>query len=195
MDSKYKLIIDSFGSNRFKLNEPLSEHSALKVGGSATLFFMAFTTAEIVRMVDACRDLELPYLIYGTGSKMAIPDKGFAGLVIQNKTKNIEIVSIKGKVSKDGIGVDQALIKVDSGVTVSAMVAFLQKQGLLYQDFVNVPGSIGGNVLLQKAFQNKVETIEIINEHGEIEVIAYNLLHIRKHVILSVALRIKSGLF
>ena len=125
MDSKYKLIVDSFGKDRFKFNEPLKEYMALNAGGPASLFFIAFMTTELIKLVGMCRELKLPFFIFGTGSKMLISDHGFAGLVIKNRTKNIKTVSVKGKVSKFGIGVEEALVEVDSGVSISKFCEYL----------------------------------------------------------------------
>src|SRR3990172_3378489 len=112
MDSKFKLIVDSIGKDRFKFNEPLKDYTASGVGGPAKLFFIAFTERELVNIVSMCRQLKLPHFLFGTGSKIMISDLGFDGLVIKNRTKNIQTVSVKGKVTKFGIGVDEALIEV-----------------------------------------------------------------------------------
>src|SRR3989344_443198 len=117
MDSKFKLIVDYFGKDRFKFNESLKEYTALSSGGKADIFFIAFTISELIKIVGMCRQLKLPFFIFGIGSKIMISDAGFPGLVIKNRTKNITTISVKGKVSKVGIGVEEALIEVDSGVS------------------------------------------------------------------------------
>ena len=94
MDSHLKLIIDSFGKDRFKHDEILKDYISLGVGGPAKLFFIAFTTNEIIKIIGMCRKLKIPFFIFGTGSKMMITDSGFNGLVIKNRTKNIDTLSI-----------------------------------------------------------------------------------------------------
>src|SRR5688500_3557620 len=107
MDNKIKLIADSFGSDKVKLDEPLAEHMSTNIGGPAKIFFVALHPNEIIRMVKMVRDLKVPYLIFGTGSKMLISGTGFNGVAIKNRTSKINVVGVKGKVGKAGIGVEE----------------------------------------------------------------------------------------
>ncbi|MBI2599944.1 hypothetical protein HYW43_03425 [Candidatus Daviesbacteria bacterium] len=76
MDSKYKLIIDSFGKEKFKFNESLKDYTFLQAGGPAKVFFIAFTTNELVKLVKMCRELKLPFFMFGTGSKIMMSGIG-----------------------------------------------------------------------------------------------------------------------
>lgn len=192
MGSKFKLIVDSLGKDRFKFDEPLKEYTALNMGGPARLFFIAFTERELIKIIDMCRQLDLPYFIFGTGSKIMISDQGFDGLVIKNRTKETQVISIKGKVSKIGIGVEEALVEVESGVSMNKFVEFLDHQGLSTLEFINIPGSIGGNLFLNRSLQNRVESIRVYNLESEIEQISSRLLDFKKHIILSAVFRIKA---
>ena len=117
MDNKLKIISNYFGTDRVKFNEPIAQYTALNAGGPAKLFFIAFTKQELVRIIKTCRELKIPFFIFGTGSKIMLSDNGFAGVVVKNRTKDIQVISIKGKVSKKGpaasvgIGVEEALIE------------------------------------------------------------------------------------
>lgn len=192
MDNRFKLIIDSFGKDRFKFNEPLRDYTALKIGGPAKLFFIAFSSDELVKIVEMCRDLDLPYFLFGTGSKIAISDLGFNGLVIKNRTKNIQTISVKGKVTKYGIGVDEALIEVESGVSLNKWIEYLESQGLETLDFLNIPGSIGGSLFLSKFLQNRTKSIKVLDRSCEISSIGVEILSPREHIIISATFRIKA---
>lgn len=192
MDSKFKLIVDSFGRDRFKFNEPLRDYTALSLGGPAKLFFIAFTTAELITLIKMCRELKLPLFIFGTGSKIMMSDLGFEGLVIKNRTKNIKTISVKGKVMKWGIGVEEALIEVDSGVSINKFCEYLESQGLESREFTNIPGSIGGNLLLNRFLQSKAKSIKVLDYASEIETVSGETLSFKKHIILSAVFRIKA---
>ena len=192
MDPKFKLIIDSFGKDRFKLDEPLKDYTELHAGGPADIFFIAFTTNELIRIITMCRQLRLPFFLFGTGSKMLISDHGFNGLVIKNRTKNIKTVSVKGKVSKFGIGVEEALVEVDSGVSISKFCEFLEFQGLSTIEFISLPGSIGGNLFLNRFLQSKVKSIKVLDQASEIGEVSADSLSPKKHIILSAVLKIKA---
>lgn len=192
MDSKYKLIVDSFGKDRFKFDEPLKNYTELKVGGPAKLFFIAFTERELIKIVNMCRQLRLPYFLFGTGSKIMMSDAGFNGLVIKNRTKEIQTVSVKGKVTKYGIGIDEALIEIESGVSMNKWVEYLSSQGLETVDFIKMPGSIGGNLFISRFLQNRIKSIKVLNLNSEIETIDVETLSPKRHIILSAIFRVKA---
>lgn len=192
MDNKFKLIIDSFGSDRFKIDERLEDYTALNSGGPAKLFFIAFTIAELIKIVKMCRDLKLLFFIFGTGSKIMISEEGFPGLVIKNRTKNIQTISIKGKVTKFGIGVEEALVEVDSGVSINKFIEFLDNQNLSSEQFKAIPGSIGGSLFLSKFLQNATKSIKVLDSDCEIEEITAFELNAKKHIILSAVFKVHS---
>ena len=170
MENKLKLIVNTFGKEKFKQNEPISDHTALKVGGPAKLFFVAVTQREIFRIVTETRKLKIPLLIFGTGSKMMISDNGFDGLIIKNRSKNISVV----------------------GASISLLIDFLNGQNLQVEDIQGLPGTLGGNLFINSNLQNKVKTIKVINQYSEIEEINAKELSLRKHIILSAVLKFKA---
>ncbi len=192
MDNKFKLIIDSFGTDRFKFNEPLKNYTALNLGGPAKLFFIAFTSSDLIKIITMCRELKLAYFLFGSGSKIMISDVGFDGLVIKNRTKNIKTISLKGKVTKFGIGVEEALIEVDSGVSISKFAQFLESQNLLNEGFLGLPGTIGGNLFLSRFLQNLAKSIKVIDSSLEIDEISADSLSLKKHIILSAVFKVKA---
>lgn len=192
MDSKYKLIVDSFGKDRFKFNEPLKDYTASGVGGPAKVFFIAFISQELVKIVGMCRQLKLPYFLFGTGSKIMISDAGFNGLIIKNRTKNMQTLSVKGKITKFGIGVDEAFVEVDSGVSIKKWVEYLDSQGLESIEFVNLPGSIGGNLFLSRFLQNRVKSIKVLDLKSQIQQINTDTLSPKGHIIISAVFKIKA---
>lgn len=192
MDNKLRLIANYFGTDRVKFNEPVAQYTSLNVGGPAKLFFIAFTKQELIKMIKICKELKLPFFIFGTGSKIMISDNGFEGVVIKNRTKDIHVVSIKGKVSKIGIGVEEALIEVDSGVSVSKFVEFLDSQGLLAEEFRGKSGSIGGNIFLENSLQTKVKSIKVLDSRSEVDEISVDELSLKRQIVLSAVFKIKS---
>jgi len=194
MEDRLKLIANSFGLDKVKFDERVSSHTALKIGGVAKLFAVAVTDRELIKLVDECRSLRVPFLIIGTGSKIAVSGSGFDGVIIKNRTQNIKITSIKGKVSQVGLGVDSVLLEVEGGVVISKFVEFLQKQGLQYEEFLKLSGSIGGNIFINRGLQEKAESVRVLNLEGEVEIIPIAKLHLRNHIVISATLRIKSRL-
>lgn len=192
MDEKIKLIASSLGNTRVKFKEPLSNHTFLHLGGPAKLFYISFTQRELIKIIEMCRDLNLPFLLFGTGSKIAISDQGFNGVAIKNRTKNIQTLSIKGKVTRVGIGIAEALIEADSGLSINKFIEFLTSQSLSTSEFVNIPGTIGGNLFLNYFLQTRAESIKVLDQRNNIDVINSQELDFRKHIIISAVFRIKA---
>lgn len=192
MENKIKLIADSFGRDRVKLNEPVKDHTTMRRGGKAALFMIAFKKGEIIRMVKMARELNVPLFIFGTGSKMMISDSVFAGVVIKNRTSNISVIGIKGKVQRDGLGVREALVEVESGTSIAKLVEFLKKQNLIYQDLEGIVGTVGGNLFLNTGLQEKVQSIKILDEYSNEEGVSMITLNLNKHIILSAIFKFKS---
>lgn len=192
MDNKYKLIVDSFGKEKFKFNESLKNYTALQVGGPARVFFIAFTTNELVKVIKMCRELKLPFFIFGTGSKIMMSDAGFAGLVIKNRTKNIQTVSVKGKVTKCGIGVEEALVEVESGVSITKLCEYLTNNNLSTSQIEGIPGSVGGNLFLNRFLQRLTKSIKVLDSDSEIEEIRAEELNFKRHITLSAVFKVRA---
>ena len=192
MNKNYKLIVDSFGKDRFKFEEEIKDYTELKVGGKAKLFFIAFTVKELIKMITMCRELKLNFFLFGTGSKIMISDSGFDGLIIKNRTKNFHIISVKGKVSKFGIGIEEALVEVESGMSMKKFSESLNYEKLQSEMFSNMPGSIGGNLFISNLLQRSVKSIKVLDWKSDIWDIEPKELSLKKHIVLSSIFRIKA---
>lgn len=192
MDEKIKLIADSFGKDRVKLNESLKDYTTGGYGGVAKLFWIAFNVVEITKMVKMARELKVPFFVFGSGSKIMISDKGFDGVVIKNRTSNIAVLGIKGKVSKGGLGVSEVLVEVESGTSIAKLVEFLKKQNLICQDLGEIVGTVGGNLFLNANLKRRVKAVKVLDEYSDIEEITMENLNLKKHIILSVIFNFKS---
>lgn len=74
-----------------KLNEPLSLHTTVGIGGPADIWYEAQSTAEFVEAIKYARNLDIPVTVLGRGSNVLISDNGIRGLVIKNSSRNIII--------------------------------------------------------------------------------------------------------
>jgi len=192
MDNKFKLLVSEFGEERIKFNEPLKFHTATKLGGPAECFFIATSTKELEKILNSAYELKIPFFIFGGGTKVLISDEGIKGLVIKNRTSGIKIGGIKGKVGRAGIGVEEATLEVDSGVSVGYLNEFLDKQNLKKIDIFNSPlSTIGGSLFLDSYLQEACQKVKIW-ENGEIMEVEVIDLKKDQHVIMSAAIKVRS---
>ena len=90
-----------------------------------------------------------------------------------------------------GIGIEEALVEVQSGVSMAAFMEFLETKKLEAEEFKNIPGTVGGNLFLSKTLQNRIKSIKILTS-SQIEEIPASELSLKKHIVLSAIFRIKA---
>ncbi|MBI3485793.1 FAD-binding protein [Candidatus Daviesbacteria bacterium] len=192
MDDKFRLVVRSLGDERVKLNEPLSFHTYSKLGGPAEAFYIATNQRELIRVLDLANELNLNFFILGGGTKVLISDLGIKGLVIKNRSSNIKIAGVKGKVGKDGIGVSEALVEVDSGVSIGKLNEFLAKNSLEeVTGYSALQSTIGGSIFLDLTLRSRTQKIKIWN-YGSLHDIGLEDLRRENQVVLSVVFRFKA---
>lgn len=192
MDSKINLLIAELGETRVKQNVDLSEYLRTGLGSMAEAFFIATTTRELVKAVELCRELKINFLIIGSGSKMAVSGNGFAGLAIKNRSDNLRIFGIKGKVSRSGLGIEEAFLEVDSGVSLARLSEYgaLQKLGgfeVLKSDF----GTVGGSIFISQILREKTHMVKVLSLGGEIDEKKLSEV-VKSDVVLSVIFKLKA---
>src|SRR5512136_500401 len=77
------------GLERAVRGEPMSRHTTARSGGPADRFVETASASELRDMVLLARQLQMPYFVLGCGSNVLFSDKGFRGLVILNKARQI----------------------------------------------------------------------------------------------------------
>ncbi len=115
------------------LDEPLSKHSSLKIGGNAKYFIQAHTIDALLDTIFKCTSHHLKCKIIGGGSNMLFDDKGYEGAIIQytNNFKKFE----NGK------------FYASAGNGMSELIRFTSQHNLGGFEFaVGVPANLGGAI-------------------------------------------------
>lgn len=87
----YQELLSSLNSMRVKLDEALSNHTTVRIGGPADIWYEPENTKEFIDAIIKARELGISVTILGRGSNVLISDDGIRGLVIRNGSKNIII--------------------------------------------------------------------------------------------------------
>lgn len=191
MKEKIKILKQVLGNVRVKLDEPLKYHLETAPKGNAQVFYIATNLKELEQAINLSQELEIPFLLIGSGTKTVIPDSGLSGFVIKNRASGIKISGVKGKVSSKGIGVDEAMIEVESGVSFQKLNNFLGEQGLSPLEFPDSANStIGGSFIEASLLQDMTQKIKVWSEGQvfDIDIIDYK----KGDYILSVILKVRS---
>ncbi len=117
-------------------DEPLADHTWLKVGGPAQFFARPNTQEELVRLVSACHENEIPIRIFGRGSNLLVRDEGVSGVVLQLTGEEFSDVQIDG-----------TSVCARSGTKLSELISHTVRAGLAgFEILAGIPGTIGSAV-------------------------------------------------
>lgn len=124
-------------------DEPLKNHTTMKVGGNAELFLFPETTDSLVQAVKIARDSDKRFFLLGGGSNVIFSDSGFDGIVVSTEEINgIQEIS-------DFADGDSPELECLCGTSTSKISDYCQEKGFGgFEAFSGLPGSVGGAVFM-----------------------------------------------
>lgn len=185
MNDKLELLDSELGPNRVKTGIKVS-------GGVAEYFFIATSERELIRAVLLSRELNIPPLIIGSGSKITVSSNRINCFVIKNRSDNIKISGVKGKVSKEGLGIEEAFVEAGSGVSLENLNDFAKKQRLECIPLGSkLKGTIGGSLLRVPLIQIYTHRVKVLTKLGSIKIKQFDGVTY-EDIIISVTLKFKA---
>lgn len=136
MDSLLKEI-NHLNLGKVKENEPLANHTTIKIGGPADLFVEPSSNENLEKLMELVIKYQIPWRVIGRGSNLLVSDRGIEGVVI-----------------KLGSGIDQLEItgqeiSVGAGHSLVSLSTMMSKKGFSGLEFASgIPGSVGGAVYM-----------------------------------------------
>jgi len=119
------------GIAHFRHSEPLRNHTTMRVGGPADLYWRAIRVPDLVAVVQAAERFGLDYLVIGHGSNLVPGDGGYRGLVVMNHCT--------------GIRFEGTRVWVETGHSFKRLFRLTAELGLGNLAFaVGIPGTVGG---------------------------------------------------
>jgi UDP-N-acetylmuramate dehydrogenase len=142
IDSFFAALSAAFG-DRSRRNEPLSEHTTLRLGGPAEVWLAVENVDELVEVVGLARRDDIPVFILGSGANLLVSDAGVRGLVVENRAIRVDFPP-----QNDGTLGKRVRLGAESGVALPSLARRCAKRGLSGLEWaVGVPGTIGGAVV------------------------------------------------
>lgn len=177
MDKNLIDLEKEFGTNRVRVDEPMSAHTTFKIGGPAKYYIEVSTDTDFVKAIKVAHNLGLHYFVLGGGSNVIISDTGIHGLVIKNNCRTFGLANIAGRVKKQKIDLDKALVIAEGGVIMNQLVRFTIEQGLGGLEYqLGLPGTVGGAVYMNSNFPKKgvyvgdcLYKAKLLTKEGEIK--------------------------
>lgn len=132
-----KKLLEEQQVGKVLLDEPLSKHTTIKIGGPADLFIEPQSVAGITKTLKILKKHTLPIRVIGRGSNLLIPDQGIRGAVI------------KLGPGLDHLHEDGNKILVGAGYPLIKLATIMSRKGMEGLAFAGgIPGSVGGGVYM-----------------------------------------------
>jgi UDP-N-acetylmuramate dehydrogenase len=162
LKDRYQKYLSEFDPATIRFNVPLAQYNTFAVGGPADVFHRIDSCGELERAFIIARQLAIPVFILGSGSNILVRDGGFRGIVLHNRTREVNydyaadaaekkdesrpmVLSLYQKHLLHAPKMSRQLIAADSGANLQTLIRTSLKQNLCGLDWLaGVPGTVGG---------------------------------------------------
>ncbi len=177
---------------KVKKNESLSHHNSLKIGGLARFYVEVDNLEKLIELIRFSQKIDLPYVVIGGGTHVVFQDNGFDGLVIKNKCRRFELMSVIGKIKSRKLNVDRAFLYAESGALTNQVVRYSIEQGFAGLEYaLGLPGTIGGALVTNADFPpqgftilSKLHRAKILAKDGQIKEVGEEYFHFKNNTSL-----------
>lgn len=144
-------------------DQPLAPLTWMKIGGPAQYLIRPRNVDELLDVVRACHEDQIPVRVMGGGSNVLVRDEGVSGAVLQLLGDAFSQITIEGTTVRAGAG---ALLSQLISTTVKAELAGLETLS-------GIPGTFGGALRGNAGGRagdigQFVESVTVMNVKGEI---------------------------
>ncbi len=149
------------GHGTIKLDEPLSKHTTLRIGGPAQFWAEPETEEAFARLVRFCTLNELPIFVLGRGSNLLVRDGGIRGVVVHLTRGVFKQVEVRDGKIHAGVGVKQKEL------------AYAARDAQIggFEWLEGIPGNVGGALRMNAGAMGgetfrQVVSVRYIDPHG-----------------------------
>lgn len=171
MSNLLHTLQQTFPEYTFKPEEPLAQHTTVKIGGPAEVFTTTASTSQFTKLAQYAKQHGIPLTILGLGANTLFADAGLPGLVIQNRAQEIEVLdkvvavhnhnvsarlqSVKktgpypsfNSIEYDESSFPRVSVSLASGTPLPVAINVLISKGITgLQWYARIPATIGGAI-------------------------------------------------
>lgn len=168
MAQKLKAELEKKFGDFVCLDEPMSRHTSLSIGGPADAFARPVTMDQLVACVTWVKENNLPLTVIGHGTNLLVKDNGVRGMVITLK-------EIQSEIAIDHETEPHLFLTTGAGRSLHSVVSYAIDQGLKGLNFATgIPGTVGGGIFMNAGTNTGVmgdviDSIRILTPEGRIE--------------------------
>ncbi|MED4202674.1 UDP-N-acetylmuramate dehydrogenase [Neobacillus mesonae] len=129
--------LEALNVGKVKRDEPLANHTTIKIGGPADLFIEPSSVDNLKKVMTVVEKHNLNWRAIGRGSNLLVSDKGIEGAVIK-LGQGLDHLEING-----------TEIIAGGGHSLVSLSTLISRKGLAGLEFASgIPGSVGGAVYM-----------------------------------------------
>jgi UDP-N-acetylmuramate dehydrogenase len=137
MEASTLSALRSIFSDRLQENVPLASYTAARIGGPADALIFVHSADELASTSEKLWEMDLPFILLGSGSNVLVSDKGVRGVVIINRARLVKFNANK----------EPPTVYAESGVTPNDIAQRAERLGLAgFEWAASIPGTLGGAV-------------------------------------------------
>lgn len=134
LDKLANALAAILGPEAVRPNQPLTRHTAFRLGGPADLLAVVDSANALRQAVMLAWTHKIPCRVLGAGSNVLVSDAGVRGLVVLNRARAVAFASTS--------------IKTESGASFSTVAQQCVKRSLAGLEWATgIPGTVGGAVI------------------------------------------------
>lgn len=163
-------LADILQPDQILVDERMSAHTTLRVGGAADIFVEIKTSAELEKVFAVLQseglcELGKDFYLLGNGSNVLVSDSGIRGVVLHLSREY-------GNIYQDQA--DSALLICEAGVTLAAIARRAYECSLTGFEFAaGIPGSLGGAIVMNAGayggeMRHVVKSVRLMTPDGTI---------------------------
>lgn len=178
------------------LNEEMSSHTTLRIGGPADLYAVPEDVLSLKYLLLYLFDKGIPITPLGGGSNVLVSDRGIRGAVISSLSlKRAEVIESDR---------DSARLFVEAGTSLQRLLEISKREGLSgIEGLAGIPGSLGGAIKGNAGsfgfeIGDCLESIAVMDLKGNISIIkrdalgfGYRRSEVPEGLILSAIIRLR----
>lgn len=135
MEKIYDKLITKLSKDNIYINENMSKHTSIKIGGPADIFIKVKTIEELKHILEISKQENIPITIVGNGTNLLVRDKGIRGVVVQLKFEEIKVNGTE--------------IEAGAGAKLALLAKAALDNSLVGLEFASgIPGTIGGAIVM-----------------------------------------------
>jgi UDP-N-acetylmuramate dehydrogenase len=153
-----------------KFDEPMSNHTSLKIGGPVNTMVFPADPVSLKRILAAADSENIPVFFFGAGTNLLVGDGRFEGIAIS--LKNFHDIELTRDVDENKV-----VLYVGSGVPLPKLMSVAKKNGYSgLEPLTGIPGCVGGAVYMNAGsfgteMRDLIVSVALMNIKGEITIV------------------------